>query len=269
MIATAELWGHESTSRCRARAPVGVNQIRWAVVFGAGCVAGAVAVFFFTHGPTSKRFSIVPFSEGAAVWRLDGDTGEVSLCLPPQRGNQCEEIPEHRSRARATASQAPSSSLLVFPETSQPTGTLMTGFFAEWRGVLKQVLRPDPSEAKSRWQMDPEERVVGVRFELRDGQVAVRTWSTEGWRLVESSGQVLAPNHVTFSIERLHAPSMNEQVWGVDEIDATLVGGVIQCNETIRSYKTPGADPYETTAFVGILRPISKAESQALNHGDD
>jgi hypothetical protein len=152
------------------------------------------------------------------------------------------------------------SNLLILPRASQ-------GFGGEWNGLLKQVLPPEPNGSKSKWVDVPEEREVGLRFDLRDGEVAARTsiWGAEDLRIIESSGQVLAPNHIKFSIESLYAAQPgNQPIWMVQEIDATLGGGAIQCAETILYYRTPGADPYETKVFVGTLRPISQAESQAM-----
>jgi hypothetical protein len=129
------------------------------------------------------------------------------------------------------------------------------------------VLPPEPSRRKSRWIIDPEVREAGLYFEVRDGQVVSKSvlWVQDTTtKIIQASGQVIGPNHVKMSWEVLRTPSSTQPEWNVLEMDSTLGDGVIQCAETIRSYKTPGAAPYETSVFVGTLRPISKAESQAI-----
>lgn len=68
-----------------------------AVVVAAGLLAGTVAAFSQTQTPDSENGRFTFSQSGADLLRLDGRTGQVSLCSKREVGWSCMTVPDERS----------------------------------------------------------------------------------------------------------------------------------------------------------------------------
>jgi hypothetical protein len=150
----------------------------------------------------------------------------------------------------------PEQNVLELPRAS-------TDFAGRWHGRLKLGVLNGSAEYASEI---PQEVSAGAYFVHHEERMAAKMeiWGPPDLEVVQSSGEVVGPDHVRLTVELLVKRARGRALWRVEQSDMILNRKTIRCRRTDRYLKEPGADAFATATYDGILQPISDAEGSAL-----